>query len=170
MVEKNRKKKTQKKKIPQGMEWGMQWFPYSSAQTSQAEPGLRVSMVPAGEKHLNGGTEVDETGRRGNSGHSCDQSPIYTASPYVIRYIHFLCPSPIPPRCRCRQIGHDSPRSTQILRCLCSTTCSLLALGPVLPSHLVNVPRVTTSATLSRPLISVPGPRPPLHLRPSSSL
>lgn len=30
--------------LPQGMECGMQWGPYSSAHTSQTEPGLSVSM------------------------------------------------------------------------------------------------------------------------------
>ena len=30
--------------IPQGMEWGIQCGPYSSAHTSQTEPGLSVSM------------------------------------------------------------------------------------------------------------------------------
>lgn len=30
--------------LPQGIEWGMQCGPYSSAHTSQTEPGLSVSM------------------------------------------------------------------------------------------------------------------------------
>ena len=34
------------KNIPQGMEWGRHWGAYSSAQTSQAEPDLRVSIAP----------------------------------------------------------------------------------------------------------------------------
>jgi hypothetical protein len=62
---KKKRGKGRKYCIPHGTEWGMHWGPYSSAQTSQAEPGLRVSMVPAGEKHLKGGTGVDEAGRRG---------------------------------------------------------------------------------------------------------